>query len=84
MECAMESSIGSAGPPHGSYQVPPELMRKLHTATEQFSAARKHLEAVLDSPNPSQRDKESAQEQIRRAGHELERLDGSIHTVLYA
>ena len=80
----MESGIGRVNPASGRYQVPDELMQRLHAATEQLSSAKKQLDSVLDSSNPTVQQKESAHEQIRRAGQELDQVDEQIHSVLSA
>jgi len=80
----MESGIGRVNPASGRYQVPADLMQRLRAATEQLSSAKKQLDAVFDSSNPTVQQKESAQQQIRRAGQELEQVDEKIHTALHA
>ena len=78
----MEGGVSNLGTASGRYQVPDELMKRLHAATEQFSAAKKHLDAVLATPVPTMREKDSARAEIRQAGQELERLDEKIHQAL--
>ena len=81
----MESGLGNRmNPGSGRYQVPDDLMKRLRAATQQLSSARKHLDTVFDSSNPTVQQKESAQDQIRRAGQELEQVDEKIHTALHA
>jgi tRNA U34 5-carboxymethylaminomethyl modifying GTPase MnmE/TrmE len=58
------------------------MLEQLHTATEHFSNARRHLERALDCsgydcPNP-----EVAEEELRAAHRELEAISGKVRAML--
>lgn len=80
----MDAGTGKVDAAATSFQVPDELMRELHMATDRFSSAKRHLDSVLDSRGATVREKEAVGEEIRNAQRALEQVSEKIHGALHA
>jgi hypothetical protein len=64
-------------------QVPNELLQKLHLATVRFHAAKKVVDAAMDSTEMGHEATiERATEELRAAEHEVEQISLQIHGAL--
>jgi len=60
-------------------QVPEELMRELHRASEHFHECRKHLEEAMDAANYGHQARvDAAEEQLRQAEGDVEQIEMRI------
>ncbi len=77
-----ESHDGESHQPHEPREVPEDLMRRLHDATQGLADARVFLDEVLDSPMGTLEMREKAAERLREAEGQIEAATEEVNRFL--